>query len=105
MKYSAKKLTAQYALTQAAYWMVFCGLYTFATVYLLSKGLTSSKIGIIVACGNLLGFVLQPYISGLADRFHGFGNSFVAAFAGRVRFDFLALRDSGCAFAGLAAVA
>ena len=69
MKYSAKKLTAQYALTQAAYWMVFCGLYTFATVYLLSKGLTSSKIGIIVACGNLLGFVLQPYISGLADRF------------------------------------
>ena len=69
MKYSAKKLTAQYVLTQAAYWMVFCGLYTFATVYLLSKGLTSSKIGIIVACGNLLGFVLQPYISGLADRF------------------------------------
>lgn len=69
MKYSARKLTAQYALTQAAYWMVFCGLYTFSTVYLLSRGLSSSKIGIVVACGNLIGFVLQPYISGLADRF------------------------------------
>lgn len=27
MKYSAKKLTAQYALTQAAYWMVLRSLY------------------------------------------------------------------------------
>ncbi|SEM61339.1 MFS transporter, PPP family, 3-phenylpropionic acid transporter [Ligilactobacillus sp. WC1T17] len=69
MNISAKRLTLQYAFIQGVYWMIYCGLYSFATVYLLSKGLESSQIGIVVALGNVVGFILQPYISSLADKY------------------------------------
>lgn len=63
-----KNLTLNYSLLQGSYWMSYCALYSFATVYLLSKGFNSAMIGMIVAGSNILSSVLQPYVSTLADQ-------------------------------------
>lgn len=65
---NTKKLTLQYAVLQGSYWAGFCAVYAYASVLLLDKGFTSSEIGIIIAIGNILGVILQPTISGIADR-------------------------------------
>ncbi|MDO5539454.1 MAG: MFS transporter [Eubacteriales bacterium] len=62
------KLTVQYSALQGLYWMLFCAIYSFATVFLLEQGFSGTRIGIIVALGNVLGVVLQPVAGALADN-------------------------------------
>lgn len=62
------KLTVQYSVLQGLYWMLFGGIYSFATVFLLEQGFSGTRIGIIVALGNVLGVVLQPVVGSLADH-------------------------------------
>ena len=40
----------------------------FATVFLLHIGLKSSQIGVVLALGNILGVILQPFVAAAADR-------------------------------------
>lgn len=68
MKINTKKLTLQYCILQGAYWASFCIIYTFATVFLLDRGFSSSQIGVIIAAGNILGVVLQPVFASIVDR-------------------------------------
>ena len=63
-----KNLTLNYSLLQGSYWMSYCALYSFATVYLISKGFNSAVIGMIVAGSNILSSFLQPYVSTIADQ-------------------------------------
>lgn len=57
-----------YSALQGAYWMLYCSVFIFATVFLLEKGFKDGEIGIILAAGNILGVLLQPYFASLADR-------------------------------------
>lgn len=66
-KINTRLLTLQYCILQGAYWASFCAIYAFSTVLLLSKGFTSSQVGITVALGNILGVILQPKFAGIAD--------------------------------------
>ena len=65
---NTKKLTVQYAMLQGCYWISFCAINSYATVFLLHIGLKSSQIGLVIALGNILGVILQPTFAAAADR-------------------------------------
>ena len=64
-----KTLSLRIASLQGLYWMIFCPIYSFASIYLLSKGFTNQKIGWVLAVNSILAVLLQPVIGSAADRF------------------------------------
>ncbi len=69
---SKKGLTIQIALLQGSYWMIFCPIASFASVYLLSKDFSNQSIGWVMAVSNILAVVLQPALGALIDKFERF---------------------------------
>jgi len=61
-------LTSRYAFVQSSYWMAFCAVYNFATVYLLANSFSPKEVGIILATTNIFAAILQPVVAGYADR-------------------------------------
>lgn len=61
-------LTLQIAWVQGLYWMVFCPIASYASVYLLSKDFSNQRIGWVIAISNVLAIVLQPALGALIDR-------------------------------------
>ncbi len=66
-----KSLTFQYTFHQMAYWAVAAGVVSFATAFLLQQGFAASTVGVLLASGNLLSCVFQPFLAHLADRTGG----------------------------------
>ncbi|MZL70448.1 MULTISPECIES: MFS transporter [Eubacteriales] len=64
----ARRMTAQYASLQGAYWMVFCAVMSFASAFLLSRDFDNTQIGVVLALSNVFGALLQPAAASLADR-------------------------------------
>ncbi|MFR1516072.1 MAG: hypothetical protein ACLSTT_01955 [Evtepia gabavorous] len=54
-------LTSHYAWIQGCYWMAYCILLSFSSVYLLDQGFSNTQIGLLLglsafdACCNLVG--------------------------------------------------
>lgn len=69
MTKSDKILSLQIAGVQGFYWMIFCPIASFASVYLLSKDFSNQKIGWVMAISSVLAIVLQPALGALIDRF------------------------------------
>ncbi len=67
-KRSDKVLSLQIAVLQGFYWMIYCPIISFASVYLLSKDFSNQKIGWVIAISNVLAVILQPVMGTLADR-------------------------------------
>ena len=63
-----RRLNLHYATIHGTYWMVFGVLYSFSSVYLLGKGYSNSEIGLILALGNLIAVLVQPFLADLADQ-------------------------------------
>ena len=63
-----KTLTARYSVTQFSYWAAAMGAASFATTYLLDKGLDSGLIGVLLAGSGLLSCVTSPLMASFADR-------------------------------------
>lgn len=63
------KVTLPYALLTTCYWMSFCVSIGYAALYLQKMGYTNSVIGIILACGSILGACVAPFLGGLCDRY------------------------------------
>lgn len=63
-----RNLTARYSLTQFSYWAAAMGAASFATTYLLDKGLSSGLIGVLLAASGLLSCVTSPIMASFADR-------------------------------------
>ena len=61
-------LSLQTAGLQALYWMVFCPVYSFSSVFLLSRNFSNQQIGWVIAIGNILAVILQPVMGTLLDR-------------------------------------
>lgn len=68
MSISKKKLNIEYAIVQASYWMSHCVCVSFAIVFLQGRGYSNASLGLVMACGNILGFLLSPYLAQLVDR-------------------------------------
>lgn len=66
-----KNLTLRYTFQQCAYWAAAAGVVSFATAFLLEKGFTASRIGFLLAAGNLLSCAAQPLLASWADRIGG----------------------------------
>ncbi len=69
MMKSDRILSLQVAGVQGFYWMIFCPIASFASVYLLSKDFSNQKIGWVMAISSVLAIVLQPALGALIDRF------------------------------------
>lgn len=57
-----------YCTLQGLYCMTSCVVIAYAGVFLLERGYSNSEIGILLAVGYGLGFVLQPVVAGYTDR-------------------------------------
>ncbi len=66
---SDRVLSLQIAGVQGFYWMIFCPIASFASVYLLSNDFSNQKIGWVMAISSVLAIVLQPAFGALIDRF------------------------------------
>lgn len=65
---SDKLLSLQIAGLQGFYWMIFCPIFSYASVYLLAKDYANSQIGLVMAVANILAIVMQPATGALIDR-------------------------------------
>lgn len=74
--------TSRYAALQSAYWSAFCLAIMFASVFLLSKGLTNTQIGIVVGTGGAISAVAQPLVAGATERSRLPLRVWIAALAG-----------------------
>ena len=57
----------EYALVQGFYWMGFCVSVSFAAVFLQNKGYSNSQLGLVMAAGNVFGFLLSPFLASVVD--------------------------------------
>lgn len=65
---NVKKLNIEYAFIQIFYWMGFCICINFAAVFLQGRGYSNSELGLILALGNVSGFLASPYLAQLVDK-------------------------------------
>lgn len=69
MTTNLKKIASiKYCLLHGVYWMCFCLLFSFSSVYLLGKGFTDRQIGAILAVGGILAVLLQSKVAEIADK-------------------------------------
>ena len=66
-----KNLTPRYTFQQMAYWAAAAGVMSFASAYMLAKGLPATLVGTLLALGSLLSCAVQPILADRADRFGG----------------------------------
>lgn len=71
MTVSSRKLNIEYALVQGFYWMGFCVCISFATVFLQGRGYSNLYLGLVLAAGNVAGFILSPSLASMVDRGKG----------------------------------
>ena len=57
-----------YYIIQGSYWMSICVASNYAAFYLQSRGYTNSQLGLILALGNIAGFILSPSLASIIDR-------------------------------------
>jgi PPP family 3-phenylpropionic acid transporter len=60
--------TPQFTLIQGLYWMAYCILVSFSSVYLLERGFSNSQIGLLISVSSILSAVFQPVAAARADR-------------------------------------
>lgn len=60
--------TARYAVINATYFMGFCGVHAYASIFMLGRGFTNSQIGLLLAAANVFSVLIQPIIAGLIDK-------------------------------------
>ena len=68
MEAGKQNQTAQYALIQGIYWMSFCIIFAYASVYLLDRGFSNTGIGLLIGVSGTVSALLQPLIGGIADQ-------------------------------------
>lgn len=60
--------TASYAVVQGMYWMSFCIIFSFSSVYLLDRGFSNTGIGLLIGVSGTLSAILQPLVGEFADK-------------------------------------
>lgn len=90
---SRQNVTPAYSLMQGLYWMAFCAVIGFVTVYLRAEGSSAKEIGILIAVSNIGGALLQPVAAGITDRLSLRKLIMISALAGAVMSTLLFLSD------------
>lgn len=63
-----KNLTLNYVTIQIGMWAMYAPLMGYTSVFLLAKGFSNTKVGIISGLGCIISAVLQAIVSGYADK-------------------------------------
>ena len=58
----------EYGGIQALYWAGYCACSAYAAVFLKHHGYSNSELGIIMAVGNIFGFIFSPVFAAYVDR-------------------------------------
>ena len=61
-------LTLRYSITQFTYWAASTRAASFATIYLLNKGMPSTVVGTLLAISGILSCIRQPFLASASDR-------------------------------------
>ena len=67
-----KNLTARYSATQFSYWIAISGGGSFATIFLLDKGVPSGIVGLLLAGAGLCSCLSQPVLASFIDKSKNF---------------------------------
>lgn len=62
-----KSLDIRYSMIHGLYWMTYCAMIGYASIFLLNKGFNNSLIGVILAASNIIAAVAQPTFAAYAD--------------------------------------
>ena len=68
MNNALRRINIQYALVQGFYWVGYCGIFTYTAVYLQSRGYSNAQLGLVMACGCVMGFLLPQVLANWIDR-------------------------------------
>lgn len=68
MNKTEKIFDIEYKLVQAFYWIGYCASYSFSAVVLQDRGFSNTRLGMILAFGNICGFLISPLLASLIDR-------------------------------------
>lgn len=63
-----KNLTVRYSVTMFSYWASAMAAASFATTYLLDRGLPAGLLGSLLALSGILACLTQPFLAAFADR-------------------------------------
>lgn len=61
-------LNIEYSLVSALFWITYCPVTAFTSVFLLDKGLSNTIIGFLIAGANILAALAQPALGSIVDR-------------------------------------
>lgn len=64
----ARRVNFEYALIQGLHWAGYCGIVSFAAVYLQARGYSNVALGHVLAYGYVLGLVLPQLLAAWIDR-------------------------------------
>jgi MFS transporter, PPP family, 3-phenylpropionic acid transporter len=67
-KHHSRRLTASYALIQCIFNMAYCCIFSFAAVFLLSRGFSNSAVGLTLTIASGLSLATQPLVAAFADN-------------------------------------
>lgn len=70
MKNAMRSATPHYTWIQGSYWMAYCILFSFSSLYLLDRGLSNGEIGLLLGLAGGLASLLQPWVGAQVDRMH-----------------------------------
>lgn len=63
-----RSLTASFSFVQFAYWIAYCGICSYAVIYLQELGFDNFSFGIVMALGNVFAALLGPLLASYLDR-------------------------------------
>lgn len=68
MKKAPRYTSIAYFAVQGGYWMSVCIANSYAAVFLQHRGYSNAALGLVLAAGNIAGFLLAPNLASLVDR-------------------------------------
>lgn len=87
LKRLGKTLTVNYAMIQSVIIMGYCSIFSFASVFLLSRGFTNSQVGLTLTLSCAAALFFQPLAAAFADQTRRFSlRSIVSFMLGLVSF-------------------
>lgn len=63
-----KNITLRYSSTHFTHWAAGTAAVSFATLYLMKRGVSSGMAGILLALSGLLSCISQPFLASVADK-------------------------------------
>ncbi len=75
-----KLFNTEFSITQFLFWGCYCGVASFASAFLLSRGFDNTTIGTVISSGSLLSIIMGPLIADFADKHRQYSGMKILAY-------------------------